>query len=47
MESTRIIIDSILYIYHQVHQGRQEWVSAVECIYIDSTAIDPLIIFKG
>jgi predicted transcriptional regulator len=47
MQSTRIIVDSTLRTRFQAHPGRQEWVSAVECICIDGTAIDPLIIFKG
>ncbi|KFY67725.1 hypothetical protein V497_00248 [Pseudogymnoascus sp. VKM F-4516 (FW-969)] len=47
MQSTRIIVDSSLRTRFQAHPGRQEWVSAVECICMDGTAIDPLIIFKG
>jgi uncharacterized protein YlxP (DUF503 family) len=47
MQSTRIIVDSTLRTRFQAHPGRQEWVSAVECICIDGTAIEPLIIFKG
>ena len=47
MESTRIIVDSTLRTRHQAHQGRQECVSAVECICMDGTTIDPFIIFKG
>ena len=47
MESTRIIVDSTLRTRHQAHQGRQEWVTAVECICMDGTTIDPFIIFKG
>ena len=47
MQSTRIIVDSTLRTRFQAYLGQQEWVSAVECICIDRTAIDPLIIFKG
>ena len=47
MQSTRIIVDSTLRTRFQAHPGRQEWVSAVECICMDGTAIEPLIIFKG
>ena len=47
MESTRIIIDSSLRTKHQAHPGRQEWVSMVECICGDGTAIAPFGIFKG
>ena len=47
MESTRIVIDSSLRTKHQAHPGRQEWVSMVECICGDGTAITPFGIFKG
>ncbi|PQM43923.1 hypothetical protein VE01_10819 [Pseudogymnoascus verrucosus] len=47
MQSTRIIVDSTLRTRFQAHPGRQEWVSAVECICMDGTAIEPLIILKG
>jgi hypothetical protein len=47
MQSTRIIVDSTLRMHFQAHLGRQEWVSAVKCICMDRTAINPLIIFKG
>jgi hypothetical protein len=47
LESTRIIVDSTLRTRHQAHPGRQEWVSIVECICTDGTAVEPLVIFKG
>ena len=47
MESTRIIINGTLRTKHQAHPGRQEWVSMVECICGDGTAITLLCIFKG
>lgn len=47
MESTQIIVDSTLRTKHQAHPGRQEWVSMVECICGDGTAIVPFGIFKG
>ncbi|PQM43456.1 hypothetical protein VC83_09583 [Pseudogymnoascus destructans] len=47
MECTRIIVDSTLRTCHQAHQGRQEWVSVVECICMYGTTINPLIIFKS
>jgi hypothetical protein len=47
MESTRIIIDSTCRTKHQVHPGRQEWVSIIECICADGTILPPLVIFKG
>ena len=47
MESTRIIIDSILCTKYQTHPGRQEWVSMVECVCANGTILPPLRIFKG
>ena len=47
MESTRVIIDSSTRTHWQTHPSRQEWVSVVECIGADGTAIRPLVIFKG
>jgi hypothetical protein len=47
MQSTQIIVDSTLRTHFQAHPRRQEWVSAVKCICMDGTAINPLIIFKG
>ena len=47
MESTRVIIDSTLRTKHQAHPGRQEWISMVECICGDGSAIVPFCIFKG
>jgi hypothetical protein len=47
MQSTRIIMDSSLRTRFQAYPSRQEWVSAIKCICMDGTAIDPLIIFKG
>lgn len=32
---------------YQAQPGRQEWVTAVECIYADGASFPPLIIFKG
>ena len=31
----------------EVQPGRSEWVTIVECICVDGSAIQPLIIFKG
>lgn len=47
MDSTRVIVDTTLRTKFQAHSGRQEWVSVVECICADKTAIEPLVIFKG
>jgi hypothetical protein len=34
MQSTRIIVDLSLRTRFQAHPSRQEWVSAIECIYL-------------
>jgi len=47
IESTRIIINTTLRTKHQVHPGRQEWVSIIKYIYRDRTAITLFSIFKG
>ena len=31
----------------QVKPGRQEWITVVECICADGSAVPPLVIFKG
>ena len=40
-------MDSHLLKKYQAQPGRQEWITAVECICTDGTSIPPLIIFKG
>ena len=40
-------MDSRLRKKYQTQPGRQEWVTAVECICADGSSIVPLIIFKG
>jgi len=40
-------VDSQLRRKYQAEPGRQEWVTAVECISADGHVITPLIIFKG
>ena len=47
IEATRIIINSKIRAAYQAQPGRQEWVSIIECICGDGTAISPLVIFKG
>ncbi|PVH74532.1 hypothetical protein DL98DRAFT_368881, partial [Cadophora sp. DSE1049] len=47
MESTRIVVDSTFRTKYQAYPGRQEWVSIVECICGDGTALAPFGIFKG
>jgi hypothetical protein len=47
MEATRVIISATARTRWQAQPGRQEWVSVVECISADGTAISPLVIFKG
>jgi hypothetical protein len=47
IKATRVIVDRTQNIRYSAYPGRQEWVSAIECISMDGTAISPLIIFKG
>ena len=42
-----VVIDARIRSQFQAQPGRQEWVTVVECICGDGSAIDPLIIFKG
>jgi hypothetical protein len=43
----KVIINSEIRNQFQANPGRQEWVTAIECIGVDGGAIDPLVIFKG
>jgi len=47
IKATRVIIDRTQNIRYQAYPGRQEWVSVIECISMDGSALPPLIIFKG
>jgi len=47
IEATRIIVNATLGTRFQGNPGRQEWVSVVECICADGSAISPMLIFKG
>jgi hypothetical protein len=42
-----VVVDAHLRKKYQAQPGRQEWITAIECICVDGTAIDPCIIFKG
>ena len=43
----RIITDRRMHQKFQAQPGRQEWVTAIECICGDGSTVNPLIIFKG
>ena len=47
MESTRVIVDTTIRTKWQANPGRQEWITVVECISADGTAMNPFVIFKG
>ena len=47
IEATRIIVRAEARAQWQAQPGRQEWVSVLECICADGSAIPPLVIFKG
>ena len=47
IDASRVLINKELRIKYQASPGRQEWVTAIEAICPDGTAIPPLIIFKG
>ena len=47
IEATKCIINANIRQQFQSKPGRQEWVTSVECICADGTALLPLIIFKG
>ena len=46
-QSAYIVVDSRLRKKYQAEPGRQEWVTAVECVSADGQVIPPFIIFKG
>src|SRR5204863_7890860 len=46
-QTSYVVVDSRLRRKYQAEPGRQEWVTAVECICSDGSAIPPLVIFKG
>ena len=47
IEASRVIINSKIRQKYQAQPGRQEWVSVIECISADGTAISPLVILKA
>ena len=46
-ERSRVIIDATVGIKYHTEPGRQEWVTAIECICADGTVLPPYVIFKG
>ena len=47
IKATRVIIDKTRNLRYSAVPGRQEWVSVIECICMNGTALPPMIIFKG
>jgi len=47
IKATRVIIDKTQRSRYAAQPGRQEWVSVIECISMDGTAMPSFIIFKG
>lgn len=47
VEASQRIINAAIRQRFQAKPGRQEWVTAVECICANGTSLPPLIIFKG
>ena len=47
IEAIRVITGAEDRCRWQAQPGRQEWISAIECIGADGTKIAPLVIFKG
>src|SRR5438270_7950606 len=46
-QTSYVVVDSRLRKKYQTQPGRQEWVTAVECICADGSSIAPMIILKG
>jgi len=47
VNATRVIVDKSVGSEYQKEPGRQEWITVIECICADGTAIAPMVIFKG
>jgi len=47
IEASQHIINATIHQRFQAKPGRQEWVTAIECICADGSSLPPLIIFKG
>lgn len=46
-QTSYVVVDSSLRRKYQAQPGRQEWITAIECICADGSSIPPMIIFKG
>ena len=46
-EARHVVINISVNSRYQAQPGRQEWVTSIECICPDGTAISPLIVFRG
>src|SRR2546423_1201289 len=46
-QTSYVVVDAHQRKKYQAQPGRQEWITAIECICVDGTAIEPCIIFKG
>ena len=47
INASRVIVNTQIGQRYQANPVRQEWVSVLECICMDGTSIDSMIIFKG
>ena len=47
IEAMYVIINSKIRQNYEAQPGRQEWVTSIECIYVDGTVIPPLIVFRS
>jgi hypothetical protein len=46
-QCSHVVVDTTLRTRYKLEPGRQEWVTAVECICADGSALSPPIIFKA
>ena len=46
-QTSYVVVDARLRKKYQAQPGRQEWVTALECVCADGSFIPPLIIYKG
>ena len=47
IQRSYVIVDKTLKKQYQSSPGRQEWITAIECICADRSHISPFLIFKG
>jgi DDE superfamily endonuclease len=47
IQGAYVVVNKELQTKYQVHPGRQEWVTALECVCADGGKIPPFIILKG